>query len=78
MSESFHVNLTYSGSVVLKGKNDDLAKFLHFCDYIHFEEEVAFHLYNLEVPLPMDDLYKVWLKLASWFYRRRRFQYKHM
>jgi hypothetical protein len=28
-------------------------------------------LNNLESPLPKDDLYQVWLKLASWFWRRR-------
>jgi hypothetical protein len=27
-------------------------------------------LYNFEFPLPKDDLYQVWLKLASWFWRR--------
>jgi hypothetical protein len=26
---------------------------------------------KLESPLPKDDLYKVWLKLAQWFWRRR-------
>jgi hypothetical protein len=28
-------------------------------------------LYNSEFPLPKDDLYQLWLKLASWFWRRR-------
>jgi hypothetical protein len=27
-------------------------------------------LYNLEFSLPKNDLYQVWLKLASWFYGR--------
>jgi hypothetical protein len=67
------VNMSYSGSVVLKGKNYDLTKFLHFCDHFPFEEKLAFYLYNLEFPLPKDDLYQVWLKLARWFWRRRFF-----
>jgi hypothetical protein len=59
MSESFHVNLSYHGSVVLKEKNsNDLAKFLHFYDYLPFEEDLALYLYNSKVPLPKDDLYQ--------------------
>jgi hypothetical protein len=52
---------------------NDLAKFLHFYDYLPFEEGQALYLYNLEFPLPKSDLYKVWLKLACWFWRRRFF-----
>jgi hypothetical protein len=44
---------------------------LHFCDYLPFEEDLALYLNNLESPLPNDDLYQVWLKLACWFWRRR-------
>ena len=44
---------------------------LHFCDYLPFEEDRALYLNNLEFPLPKDDLYQVWLKLACWFWRRR-------
>jgi hypothetical protein len=60
MSESFHVNISYFGSVVLKEKNfNNLAKFLHFYDHLHFEENLALYLNNLEFPLPEDDLYQV-------------------
>jgi hypothetical protein len=50
MSESMYVNLSSSGSVFLekifKWPNP------HFCDNLHFEEELAHYLYNLESPLP--------------------------
>jgi hypothetical protein len=39
MSESFHVNMSYSGSVVPKDFFfNKLAKFVHFYDYLPFEE----------------------------------------
>jgi hypothetical protein len=61
MSESFHVNLSYSGSVVLEENNFNyLTKFLHFCD----EDDLALYLDNLQSTLLKDDLYQVWLKLA--------------
>jgi hypothetical protein len=57
MSESFYVNMSYSGSVVLKEKFfNDLAKFY---DYLPFKEDLALHLNNLEFPLPRDDFYQV-------------------
>jgi hypothetical protein len=60
MSESFHVNMSYSGSVDLNQKKfDALFRFLHFCDYLPFEEELVFYLYNLEFSLPKNDLYQV-------------------
>jgi hypothetical protein len=46
------------------------ANFWHFCDYLPFQKELALDLYNFESPLPMDDLYQVWLKLACWFWRK--------
>ena len=46
----------------------------HFCNYLPFEEDLALYLNNLEFPLPKDDLYQVWLKLACWFWRRRFFK----
>jgi hypothetical protein len=49
----------------------DPTPFFHFCDYLPFEEDLALYLNNLESPLPKDDLYQVWLKLACWFWRRR-------
>jgi hypothetical protein len=47
---------------------------LHYCDYLPFEKDLALDLYIFEFPLPKDDLYKVLLKLACWFWRRRFFK----
>ena len=33
--------------------------FLHFCNYLPFEEDMALNLNNLESPLPKDDLCQV-------------------
>ena len=49
---------------------NDPTPFLHFSDYLPFEEDLALYLNNLESPLPKDDLCQVWLKLACWFWRR--------
>jgi hypothetical protein len=69
--ESFHVNMTHSGSVVLEKKIFKWTHpFLLFCDYLPFEEDLALYSNNLESPLPKDDLCQVWLKLACWFWRR--------
>jgi hypothetical protein len=38
---------------------NDPTPFLHFCDYLPFEEDLALSLNNLEFPLPKDDLYHV-------------------
>ena len=53
ISDSFHVNMTYSGSVTLEKKilNNPIP-FLHFCDYLPFEVNLALYLNNLELPLP--------------------------
>jgi hypothetical protein len=60
MSESFHVNMIYSGSVVLKGKKiNRLAKFLHFYNCLPFEEDLALLLEEFRFPLSKDDLYQV-------------------
>jgi hypothetical protein len=50
---------------------NDPTPFLHFCDYLPFEKDLALDLYNFEFPLPKDDLYQLLLKLARWFWRRR-------
>jgi hypothetical protein len=42
----------------------------HFCNYIPFEEDLTLYLNNLNFPLPKDDFYHFWLKLAFWFWRR--------
>jgi hypothetical protein len=46
---------------------------LHICDYLPFEENLALYLNYLEFPLPKDDLYQFWLKMACWFWRKRFF-----
>jgi hypothetical protein len=75
ISESFHVNMSSSSSVVLERKK---IKWPHpifaFCNYLSFEEDIALNLNNLEFPLPKEYLYQVWLKLACWFWRRRNFK----
>jgi hypothetical protein len=51
MSESFHVNMSYSGSVVLKENIfNDLAKFLHFYDYLPFEEDLTVLFEQFKIP----------------------------
>jgi hypothetical protein len=37
----------------------DPTPFLHFCDYLPFEEDLALYLNKLEFPLPKDNLYQV-------------------
>jgi hypothetical protein len=43
----------------LKRFLNDPTLFLHFCDYLLFEEDLALDLYNVEFHLPKDDLYQV-------------------
>jgi hypothetical protein len=78
ISESFQVNtcMTYSGSVVLEKKIflNDPTPFLHFWDYLPFEEDLALYLNNVEFPLPKDDFCQVWLKLACWFLGKKIFK----
>jgi hypothetical protein len=50
---------------------NDPIPFLHFCDYLTFEEGLALYLNKLEFPSPKDNLYQVWFNLACWFWRRR-------
>jgi hypothetical protein len=40
------------------------------CYYLPLERGNPLHLDKLESPLHKDDLCKVWLKLAQWFWRR--------
>jgi hypothetical protein len=46
------------GLVVLEKIFNDPTLFLHFCDYLLFEEELALDLYNFRFPSPKDDLYQ--------------------
>jgi hypothetical protein len=51
--------MTYSGSVVLEWRKrflNDPTPFLHFLDYLPFEEDMTLYLNNLDFPLPKDDL----------------------
>jgi hypothetical protein len=50
--ESFHINMTYSDSVVLEKKIFKWPHlFLHFCNYLPLEEDLAIYLNNLESSL---------------------------
>jgi hypothetical protein len=46
---------------------NDPTPFLHFCDYLPFEEDLVIYLNKLEFPSPKDNLYQVRLNLARWF-----------
>jgi hypothetical protein len=50
---------------------NDPTPFLHFCDYLPFEEDMALYLNKLKFPSPKDKLYQVWLNLVCWFWLRR-------
>jgi hypothetical protein len=38
---------------------NDPSPFLHFCDYLPFEKDLALYLNKLDFPLPKDNLYQV-------------------
>ena len=38
---------------------NDPTPFLHFCDYLPFEEDLVLYLNKLEFPSPKDNLYQV-------------------
>jgi hypothetical protein len=62
MLGSFHVNVSFSGAVVLERRylNDpNLHVYLHFCDYLPFEEDLTLYLNKLEFPSCKDNLHKV-------------------
>ena len=46
--------------------------FLLSQNYFPLGKGVTLHLNKLEFPLPKNALCQVWLKLAQWFWRRRR------
>jgi hypothetical protein len=50
---------------------NDPTLFLHFCDYLPFEEDLVLYWNKLEFLSPKDNLYQVLLNLARWFWRRR-------
>jgi hypothetical protein len=45
--------------------------FLHFCDYLSLEKDLALYLNKLQFSLSKDNFYQVWLKLINWFLERR-------
>jgi hypothetical protein len=53
-------SLVKIGPVVLEKKilNDPIP-FLHFCDYLPFEKDLALYLNKLQFPSPKDTLYQV-------------------
>jgi hypothetical protein len=53
---SFCVNLNFSGFVRFLKRS---TLFLHFCECLPFEQDLALDLYNFKFPLPKDDLYQV-------------------
>jgi hypothetical protein len=73
ISESFHVNMINLAQWFGRRFLNYPTPFLHFCDYLHFEEDLALYLNNVEFPLPKEALYQVWLKLVCWFWRRKLF-----
>jgi hypothetical protein len=55
---------------------NDSIPFLHLCDYLPFKKkDLVLYLNKLEFSSPKDNVYKVWLKLACWFWRRRFSKY---
>jgi hypothetical protein len=57
MSESFHVKMSSSGSVVLEKKIFKCPT--HFSDYLPVEEDLALNLCNFEFPILNENLYQV-------------------
>jgi hypothetical protein len=53
-----HINLSFSGSLVLK-KIFSITPPNSFCDYLPFQENLALDLNKLEIPLSKGDLHKV-------------------
>jgi hypothetical protein len=49
---------------------NDPIPFLHLCDYLPLEEDLALYLNKLEFPSPKNNVYQVSLNLACWFWRR--------
>ena len=47
------------GPVVLEKILNDPTPFLHFYDYLPFQQDLAHDLYNFQFPLPKNVLYQV-------------------
>jgi hypothetical protein len=60
MPDSFHVNMSSYGSVVLATKN-----FLHFGNYLPFVKDVALYLYSFEFPLFKESLNEIGLLVLA-------------
>jgi hypothetical protein len=60
MSEPFHVNFSLSDTLVLEMKNfNGPNPFLHFCDYLPFDEDMILDLNKSKFTLPKDNLHQV-------------------
>jgi hypothetical protein len=70
LSDSFYINLSFFGFVLLGKKKNDTTVFA----IISPLKMTWPFLYKVEFPLCKDDLYQVWMKFASWFWRRRILQ----
>jgi hypothetical protein len=69
----YHVKFSFSGfiHVVLKNKIfKDPTPFLHFCDYLPFEDDLDLQLNKLEFPSHEDNFYQLWFNLACLLWRR--------
>ena len=65
--------LVENGSVILEKKFFHFVNvFTLFRNYLPLEKGGALHLNKLESPSLRNTLCQVWLKLAQWFWRRRR------
>jgi hypothetical protein len=65
MPEISRVNFSFSGPVAL----EKIFKWPHpISDYLSFDKNLALYLNKLEISLPKDNLYQVWLKLTHWFW----------
>jgi hypothetical protein len=75
ISESFHVNMTYYGSVVMEKK---IFKWPHpsfaFSWLSPLWRGPGPLFEQFRISINKDDLYQVWLKLASCFWRKRFFK----
>jgi hypothetical protein len=69
MSKSFHVNLSFSGLVVLE------KKIFQSCNYLFFDVDLVLYMNKFEFPSPRGALHLGWLKLAWWFWKKKNFKH---
>jgi hypothetical protein len=74
LSGNFHVNMSFSGSLVLENKIFKCPTlYLDFCDCLPFDEDLSFYIRKLEFSLCMYmyNMHQAWLKLALWFLKTK-------